>query len=48
LLAAVIAGIPAAACRFLIDGMAGQVTAAAIFLIVYGGIWLYQRKQVRA
>jgi O-antigen/teichoic acid export membrane protein len=48
LLAAAIAGVPAVACRLFIEGMTGQVIAAIVFVIVYGGIWLYQRQQVRA
>src|ERR1043166_7019691 len=43
LLAAAIATIPAAACRFLIDGMAGEVIAALVFLLFYGGAWLQHR-----
>src|SRR5204862_212559 len=37
LLAAVIAGAPAFACRALIDGLTGQVVAAIVFLLIYGG-----------
>ncbi|MEY2548237.1 MAG: Polysaccharide biosynthesis C-terminal domain, partial [Verrucomicrobiota bacterium] len=44
LLAAAIAGIPAIACRLLIDGMAGQIIAALVFLLIYGAAWLYQRR----
>ena len=47
LLAAAIAAIPAVGCRLWIEGMTGQVIAAAVFLIVYGGIWIFQRPQVR-
>ncbi|HKP93570.1 MAG TPA: polysaccharide biosynthesis C-terminal domain-containing protein, partial [Chthoniobacterales bacterium] len=41
LLAAALAGIPAIACRLLLDGMTGQVIAAAVFLVIYGAAWLY-------
>src|SRR2546430_7247483 len=45
LLAAAIAGIPAIACRLLINGMAGQIIAAIVFLVIYGAIWFYQRRR---
>jgi O-antigen/teichoic acid export membrane protein len=48
LLAAAVAALPAVAFRLFIEGMTGQIIAAVVFLIVYGGIWLYQRQQVRA
>ena len=43
LLAALIAAVPAFACRALIDGLTGQVVAAIVFLLIYGGAWLYYR-----
>jgi O-antigen/teichoic acid export membrane protein len=45
LLAAAIAAVPAVGSRILIEGMAGQVVAAVVFLVVYGGTWLYQRRR---
>ena len=47
LLAALIAGAPAVACRLLIDGATGQVIAALVFLMLYGGAWLQQRNSTR-
>jgi hypothetical protein len=44
LLAAVIAAAPAIACRLLINGMTGQVIAALVFLLLYGGAWLHHRR----
>jgi len=44
LIAAVAAAVPALACRMLIDGIAGQLIAVAVFLLVYGGAWLYHRR----
>jgi O-antigen/teichoic acid export membrane protein len=41
LVAALLAIAPAIACRVMIDGTAGQLMAAAAFLLVYGGAWLY-------
>jgi hypothetical protein len=46
LLAALIAAVPAFSCRALIDGMAGQVIAAVLFLFVYALAWLYYRNAV--
>jgi O-antigen/teichoic acid export membrane protein len=46
LLAALIAAVPAFACRALIDGSAGEVIAAVVFLLIYGGAWLYYRKMI--
>jgi O-antigen/teichoic acid export membrane protein len=39
--AAIIAIVPALICRILLDGIAGQLTAAAVFLAVFGIGWLY-------
>jgi O-antigen/teichoic acid export membrane protein len=44
LLAAVIAAAPAIACRLLINGTTGQVIAAPVFLLLYGGAWLHHRR----
>jgi len=44
LLAALIAAIPAVACRLLLDGMAGQIIAALVFLFIYVAAWLYHRR----
>ena len=44
LLAAIIAAAPAIACRLLIDGMTGQIIAALVFLLLYGGGWLRYRR----
>jgi O-antigen/teichoic acid export membrane protein len=46
LLAGLIAAVPAFACRVLIDGSAGQVIAAVVFLLVYALAWLYYRKVI--
>ena len=46
LLAAVIAAAPAIACRLLIDGIIGQVIAALVFLLLYGGAWLHHRRSM--
>jgi O-antigen/teichoic acid export membrane protein len=47
-LAAVIAGIPAAACRFLIAGLSGQIIAALVFLLLYLLVWLHHRRSMTA
>ena len=44
LIAASLAIIPALVCRVTIDGIAGQLTAAAAFLLLYGVAWLYYRR----
>jgi O-antigen/teichoic acid export membrane protein len=44
LIAALLAIVPALVCRTMIDGIAGQLIAAAVFLLVYGGAWLYHRR----
>jgi hypothetical protein len=48
LLAATIAAAPAIVCRLLINGMTGQVIAALVFLLVYGGEWLRYRRSTKA
>jgi O-antigen/teichoic acid export membrane protein len=45
LLAAAIAAIPAIACRMTIAGLTGQVIAALVFFLVYGGAWLLNRRR---
>jgi O-antigen/teichoic acid export membrane protein len=42
--AALIAGVPALACRVMVDGLTGQVIAAVMFLLIYGGAWLHHRR----
>ena len=44
LLVAIIAALPAVACRLLIDGMTGQIAAALVFLLIYGLAWLQHRR----
>ncbi|HEV2840229.1 MAG TPA: oligosaccharide flippase family protein [Chthoniobacterales bacterium] len=44
LMAALLAAVPALACRLLIEGIPGQIIATAAFLFVYGGAWLYYRR----
>jgi hypothetical protein len=39
-----VATAPALACRMMIDGIIGQLIAAIVFLLVYGGAWLYHRR----
>jgi O-antigen/teichoic acid export membrane protein len=46
LLAAVIALVPAIACRVLIDGIGGQIVSAIVFLLIYGFAWLYHRRRL--
>ncbi|HSV63907.1 MAG TPA: oligosaccharide flippase family protein [Chthoniobacterales bacterium] len=48
LVAAAIAGIPAILCRVIIDGTIGQVLGAVVFLLIYGGAWLYHRRWTRS
>jgi Membrane protein involved in the export of O-antigen and teichoic acid len=47
LLAALVAAAPAVACRLLISGATGQVIAALVFLLLYGGAWLQQRHSIK-
>jgi O-antigen/teichoic acid export membrane protein len=44
IITAVIAIVPALICRFTLHGIAGQITAAAIFLVVFGMGWIYYRR----
>jgi O-antigen/teichoic acid export membrane protein len=46
LVAAVIAALPAVACRLLINGMIGQVVAALVFLLIYALAWLQHRRSM--
>jgi O-antigen/teichoic acid export membrane protein len=46
LLVAIIASLPAVACRLLIDGMTGQIAAALVFLLIYGLAWLHHRRSM--
>jgi O-antigen/teichoic acid export membrane protein len=45
LLAAAVAGLPAVGCRIMIEGMTGQVVSAVVFLLLYGGGWVQQRRR---
>jgi O-antigen/teichoic acid export membrane protein len=44
LTAALLATGPALACYAMIDGTMGQLVASGVFLLVYGGAWLYYRR----
>jgi O-antigen/teichoic acid export membrane protein len=44
LIAGLLAVVPAFACRAMIEGISGQVIAAIVFLLAYGGAWLYHRR----
>jgi O-antigen/teichoic acid export membrane protein len=45
LLAAAIAGVPAITCRLMINGTYGEVSAALLFLAIYGAAWWHHRRQ---
>jgi len=45
LLAAAMAAVPAIACRVMIAGLTGQVIAALVFFLVYGGAWWLNRRR---
>jgi O-antigen/teichoic acid export membrane protein len=47
LLAALVAGIPAAVCRMMIDGITGQILASLTFLVLYLLVWLHYRHSER-
>jgi len=48
LLSGLVAAVPAVACRWLIGTITGQVVAAFVFLLLYGGAWLrYRRSSAR-
>jgi O-antigen/teichoic acid export membrane protein len=40
LVAAIVALVPALACRLLLSGMLGQIASAGTFLSIFGAIWL--------
>jgi O-antigen/teichoic acid export membrane protein len=44
LVAALVAFAPALSCYVMIEGTAGQLAASGVFLLVYGGAWLYYRR----
>jgi O-antigen/teichoic acid export membrane protein len=44
LIAALVATAPALACRMMIEGIIGQLIAAAVFLLLYSGAWLHYRR----
>jgi O-antigen/teichoic acid export membrane protein len=46
-LAAILAAVPAIACRFFFNNMAGQVGSAAIFLLIFGIEWRFQVRRER-
>ena len=39
LLAAILAAVPAIACRFFLNGVAGQVLSAIVFFLIFGIRW---------
>jgi O-antigen/teichoic acid export membrane protein len=41
LMAAIPALVPALICRALVDGIAGELTSAAVFIAIYTAVWLY-------
>jgi O-antigen/teichoic acid export membrane protein len=47
IIATIIALIPALVCQALLDGMAGQLTAAAAFLVVFGVGWIFHSRSTR-
>jgi O-antigen/teichoic acid export membrane protein len=44
---AIIAFVPALICRLFLDGIAGQVLAAFVFLAIFGVGWLQHRRQAK-
>jgi stage V sporulation protein B len=46
-IAAIPALIPALICRALLDGIAGELVAAAVFIVIYGVGWLYHLRSSR-
>jgi hypothetical protein len=44
---AIIAFVPALICRLFLDGIAGQVSAAFVFLAIFGVGWLHHRRSAR-
>jgi O-antigen/teichoic acid export membrane protein len=47
IVATIIALIPALVCQALLDGMVGQLTAAAAFLVVFGVGWIFHSRSKR-
>jgi O-antigen/teichoic acid export membrane protein len=43
-LTAIVAFIPALPCRLFLPGMAGQLTAGLLFLVIFGVGWLHHRR----
>ncbi|HEY1583394.1 MAG TPA: oligosaccharide flippase family protein [Chthoniobacterales bacterium] len=46
-LGAFVAALPAAVCYWLVRGLVGQISSAAVFLLIYFLAWQYQRRQRR-
>jgi Zn-dependent protease with chaperone function len=44
---AIVAFVPALICLFLLDGIAGQVVGALVFLAIFGVGWLYHRHSAK-
>jgi O-antigen/teichoic acid export membrane protein len=47
ILTAIIAFVPALICRLSLDGIAGQVSAASVFLAIFGLGWLHYRRPAK-
>ena len=43
---AIVAAVPAVTCRLLLHGVAGQITSAVIFLLVFGLEWWWHFRRV--
>jgi hypothetical protein len=44
---AIIAFVPALICRLSLDGIAGQVSAASVFVVMFGLGWLHHRRSAK-
>src|SRR5205814_8212681 len=44
---AIIAFVPALICRLVVDGIAGQVIAALVFIAIFGAAWLHHRRSAK-
>ena len=44
---AIIAFVPALICRLVVDGIAGQVMAALVFIAIFGAAWLHHRRSAK-
>jgi O-antigen/teichoic acid export membrane protein len=44
---AIIAFVPALICRVVLDGIAGQVMAALVFIAIFGAGWLHHRRSAK-